>query len=140
MAAELPVNFSKGTFMQIKDVRLESFTVQIQCDRCDVLAEDGEVDFSEMASIHIKAGYGSIFGDGNDVQVDLCQHCLKLALGQWLRVTNPAQEEVSLQRRLDLSNSDRHGGEFPAKADASLQVPRDMPVQERRSLDDDVQT
>jgi len=68
-----------GTNMQIKDVRPESFTKQIRCDRCGHLAELGEVEFHEMASLDLKAGYGSIFGDGNDVQIDLCQHCLKLS-------------------------------------------------------------
>ena len=126
--------------MQIKDVRPESFTKQIRCYHCGLLTENGEVEFSEMTSICMKAGYGSIFGDGNLVEVDLCQHCLKLTLGQWLRVTDPSEEEESLQKRLDLFKPDRHGGEFPTKADKSLQVPRDMPVQERRSLDDDVPT
>lgn len=77
--------------MQIKPVRPELFTKQILCDRCGLLAHKGEVEFSEMTSIHMNEGYGSIFGDGNDVQVDLCQHCLKLTLGQWLRVSAPPQ-------------------------------------------------
>jgi len=74
--------------MQIKDVRPESFTKQIRCDRCERLAENGEVEFHEFASLDLKVGYGSIFGDGNDVQIDLCQHCLKATLGQWLRVVH----------------------------------------------------
>jgi len=61
--------------MQIKDVRPEPFTKQLRCDRCGRLSELGEAEFHEFVSIDLKAGYGSIFGDGNDVQVDLCQHC-----------------------------------------------------------------
>jgi len=75
--------------MQIKDVRPESFTRQIRCDRCGRQSELGEVEFHESVSLELKAGYGSIFGDGNDVQIDLCQHCLKDLLGHWLRVSEP---------------------------------------------------
>lgn len=126
--------------MQIKDVRPESSTQQMRCDRCGLLAQNGEVEFSEMTRIHRKAADGSIFGEGSIVQVDLCQHCLKLTLGQWLRVTSPSQEDGALQKRLELFKPDRHGGEFPTKADKSLWAPRDMLVQERRALDDDAPT
>lgn len=125
--------------MQIKDVRPEPFTSQIRCDRCGLLAANGETEFYEMTCIDFKAGYGSIFGDGNGVQVDLCQHCLKFTLERWLRVIEPAQQERLLQKRLDLFDPKRHGGEFPAGADRALQVPDD-PVQERQSLDDYVQS
>ncbi len=30
--------------------------------------------------------YGSIFGDSNRLKLDLCQHCLKDVLGQWITV------------------------------------------------------
>lgn len=124
--------------MQIKDVRPEPFTAQIRCDRCGLLAANGETEFYEMTCIDFKAGYGSIFGDGNGVQVDLCQHCLKFTLERWLRVIEPAQQRL-LQKRLDLFDPKQHGGEFPAGADRALQVPDDLPVQERQSLDDYVQ-
>ena len=77
--------------MQIKDVRPESFVKQIRCDRCDrlVQADDEALEFQEFVSIDLKAGYASIFGDGNHVQVDLCQHCLKDVLGRWLRIADP---------------------------------------------------
>lgn len=98
--------------MQVKDVKPVTFTSQIRCDRCGLLATNGEIEFHEMTCIDTKAGYGSIFGDGNDVQVDLCQHCLKFTLASWLRVIEPAQQERSLQWRLDQFDPTRHGGEF----------------------------
>lgn len=58
--------------MQIKDVRPESFVKQVCCNRCGLLAELGEAEFQEFVSIELKAGYTSVFGDGNDVQIDLC--------------------------------------------------------------------
>ncbi len=72
--------------MRIKDVRPQSFVKQIRCDRCERLSELGETEFEEFVSVDHKAGYASVFGDGNQVQIDLCQHCVKELLGQWLRV------------------------------------------------------
>lgn len=77
--------------MQIKDVRLEPFTKQIRCDRCGHISELGDAEFGEMVCVDFRAGYGSIFGDGNDIQVDLCQHCLKVTLGHWLRVSETSR-------------------------------------------------
>ena len=125
--------------MQIKDVRAEPFTSQIRCDRCGLLADCGEIEFHEMTCIDAKAGYGSIFGDGNDVQVDLCQLCLKLTLGPWLRVADQAGKDEFLKERLRLFDIKKHGGEFPTAADRSLQVPDDLHVQESQSLSDLVQ-
>ena len=123
--------------MQIKDVRPDSFTKQIRCDRCGRLFEHNDVEFHEAASIDLKAGYGSVFGDGNDVQIDLCQHCLKLTLGRWIRVVEPGQNMRSLKHFLDLFDPEKHGAKFPAVADDSLVAPDDMPVQERQSIDVD---
>lgn len=106
-----------GVHMQIKGVRPESFVKQIRCDRCGLLAELGEAEFQEFVSIELKAGYASIFGDGNDVQVDLCQQCLKASLGAWLRVSNAATMTDLLQEQLRRFDPDRHGGEFPTTAD-----------------------
>lgn len=122
--------------MQITDVRPESFTKQIRCDRCGRLSELGDAEFQETVCIDLKAGYGSIFGDGNDVQVDLCQHCLKVTLGRWLRVSEPGKAKQLLIERLRLLDPDRHGGEFPTRADGSLVEPEDFPLQDRRALDD----
>lgn len=116
--------------MQIKDVRPASFVKQIRCDRCDRLAEvgDSELEFQEFVSIDRKADYASIFGDGNRVQVDLCQHCLKDTLGPWLRIDDQSA------KTLGLFDPDRHGGEFPSAADASLREPEDMQVQDRMPI------
>lgn len=51
-------------------------------------ALDGE--WNERVSINFHGGYHSIFGDGNVVEMDLCQHCVKEVLGQWIRVTEQA--------------------------------------------------
>lgn len=57
------------------------------CDRCGRRTEEGDMDWPERLSIDFVAGYASVFGDGNRVQLDLCQHCLREVLGEWLRVS-----------------------------------------------------
>lgn len=118
--------------MKIKDVYPASFVKQIRCDRCDRLAEvgDAELEFQEFVSIDLKAGYASIFGDGNRVQVDLCQHCLKDVLGRWLRIDDPRAKSL---RQFDPS---RYGGEFSSAADVSLREPDDVQVQGRMPLNE----
>lgn len=31
-------------------------------------------------------GYGSVFGDGDTLVLDMCQHCLKQKLGEFVRI------------------------------------------------------
>lgn len=59
------------------------------CDRCgrEMARRDQDGEWEERISIAYRGGYHSIFGDGNAVELDLCQHCLKEVLGPWLRVT-----------------------------------------------------
>nr|WP_237203814.1 hypothetical protein [Ralstonia solanacearum] len=57
------------------------------CDRCKrrMTPEDGE--WQERLAFDHTCGFDSIFGDGNTVSLDLCQHCAREVLGQWLRIT-----------------------------------------------------
>lgn len=71
----------------------------IQCDKClkvyvDAEQEDNCItsmndmfELGEFHSISITGGYGSVFGDGNIVQADICQHCLQNLIGQFCRIT-----------------------------------------------------
>ena len=70
----------------------------------------------EMMSISFDAGYGSIFGDGNRVEVDLCEACLRDTLGAWLRVRTVA--DTSLATKLAAFKPEVHGGEFPSSQSA----------------------
>ena len=49
----------------------------IICDDCGkrITSED-IIEWQEAYSIRLMGGYGSIFGDGTTVRIDLCQHCL----------------------------------------------------------------
>jgi hypothetical protein len=59
------------------------------CDRCQrrMTPDDTPWEWAEKLSIVFTAGYGSIFGDGCKVEIDLCQQCVKETLGAWLRIT-----------------------------------------------------
>lgn len=75
--------------MQLKGIRAISVVDQIGCDRCGKEVHRSEPGFEQMTSIGFDAGYDSIFGDGNRVEVDLCETCLQATLGTWLRVRAP---------------------------------------------------
>jgi len=98
--------------MQLRTIETVSMVHQIRCDRCGKAAERGEVGFQEMTSIGFDAGYDSIFGDGNRVEVDLCEPCLRDTLGAWLRLKTPA--DTPLATMLAAFKPELHGGEFPA--------------------------
>ena len=59
------------------------------CDKCHFHAEKDTLEFHEFLSIDRKAGFGSVFGDGNRLKLDLCQRCVKALLNQWLSVSEP---------------------------------------------------
>lgn len=86
-------------------------TAALICDRCGIEPPANGSEFHEFTSIGYVAGYGSIFGDGNRVEIDLCQCCLREALGAWLRVIE--SERPALATMLQAFDPARHGGEFP---------------------------
>lgn len=54
----------------------------ITCDICKRKLVGPELE--EFCSVEKHCGYGSVFGDGNLVKIDMCQHCLKDKLGEFL--------------------------------------------------------
>lgn len=98
--------------MQLKTTETISVVHQIRCDRCGKEVERGEIGFGEMTSIGLDASYNSVFGDGNRVEVDLCEPCLRDTLGPWLRVKTPA--DTPFAKMLAAFKPEVHGGEFPA--------------------------
>jgi hypothetical protein len=99
--------------MKIETMESVSVVDQIKCDRCGKVTQRDELTFHAMTSIGFTAGYASIFGDGNRVEIDLCEPCLKDVLGEWLRV-RPTYEP-SLPTMLAAFNPKLHGGEFPPR-------------------------
>jgi len=93
--------------------------IAIVCDRCGLRALRAGEDncFKRMTSIGFMAQEGSTFGQGQRVEIDLCEPCLRDALGQWLRLRTPDGEELGADLAVALAAFDpaRHGGEFPGE-------------------------
>ena len=58
---------------------------QLECITCDVCGkktlENDVFELQEMQNINFIGGYTSIFGDGIEIDLDICQFCLKERLG-----------------------------------------------------------
>jgi hypothetical protein len=72
----------------------QEVAVSVTCDVCgkvyktEISGFDDDVfEVQEFTHIRLHGGYGSIFGDGDTVECDLCQNCLKDVLGAHLRIT-----------------------------------------------------
>ena len=50
----------------------------ITCDKCgkEYSKVNNPEEIHEFLSIDFVGGYDSVFGDGTDVECDICQHCL----------------------------------------------------------------
>ncbi len=57
------------------------------CDRCERRAKLNDPEFHEFITSDRIVGFGSIFGDGNSIHLDICQHCMKSLLGSWIRIS-----------------------------------------------------
>ena len=93
----------------------------ISCDRCGQTWTTDAIREAEFTSIDFIGGYDSVFGDGSQVELDLCQQCLKQTLGQWLRVSDRDHDETALARDLKAFDPARHGGEVFADAPVGLE-------------------
>lgn len=61
--------------------------IELNCDRCGrVVPASDAVEWQEALQLRFTGGFGSVFGDGARVAVDLCQHCVKELLGPYCRV------------------------------------------------------
>jgi hypothetical protein len=92
-----------------EQTKKEEVVVAIQCDCCKKVYHAEETRFDEKMGVacitnqndmwdlqefhHIDftGGYGSIFGDGTQVQCDICQHCLHKMISPFMRAVDPYQ-------------------------------------------------
>ncbi len=101
--------------LKYKQVKIERLVCA--CDRCNREMEKGttDIEWQERFALSFRAGYGSVFGDGNYVEGDFCQECIQQLLGRWLRVTDddpfePQFKSESEPRRI--LNSGQHEAEL----------------------------
>ena len=71
--------------MKQLDMKPQTYVKRLVCDRCARQVDQADMEFAEFLSFAHQGGYGSVFGDGHEIEVDLCQHCVKEVLGQWVR-------------------------------------------------------
>lgn len=59
----------------------QEFIKAVKCDVCgkeySCIGTKDVFELQEMVSIKHRCGFGSIFGDGNIINTDVCQHCFK---------------------------------------------------------------
>lgn len=61
--------------------------ISITCDICKKTFKANDwTESQEFVKIRQDCGFGSVFGDTNIVEIDICQHCLKEKLGEFIRI------------------------------------------------------
>jgi hypothetical protein len=68
----------------------------VTCDRCGAqMNEDNPASgYGNRTQVRFRAGYASLFGDGNRVEGDFCDQCLHDLLGRYLRIVEPDPKEA----------------------------------------------
>ena len=56
--------------------KIEQDIASIKCDICGKVYDADDHEIQEFHHIDFFGGYGSIFGNGTQVNCDMCQHCL----------------------------------------------------------------
>ena len=82
------MKIEKKTLEEVKQI------TAIRCDICkkEFAVEDYE-ECQEFLHINFTGGYGSIFGDENKVQCDICQHCLYSFISKYARINGSWRDE-----------------------------------------------
>lgn len=62
------------------------------CNCCGRELLEDDYESQEHLRIDFKAGYASVFGDGNTVRAVLCQHCVQKHLGPWLTIIEEPED------------------------------------------------
>ena len=52
------------------------------CDVCQTKYDD-DMELQEFTTVYKDCGYASVFGDGNEFLIDICQHCLKKIINNY---------------------------------------------------------
>jgi len=71
-----------------------SEVVSVTCSKCHrVITPADWVDWQEYQTISFTGGYGSNFGDGKTIRIDLCQQCLFDLVGDFYEVEEDCDVE-----------------------------------------------
>ncbi len=64
------------------------------CDVCKREFTAHDLETQEFHHVQFTGGYESVFGDGTQVECDICQHCLKQLIGEHCRRTDSAAQQA----------------------------------------------
>ena len=80
----------KATPATERNVQVSSIT----CDVCGktYIPDEDLMEFQEFIRLNFFGGYNSVFGDMSHCTLDICQHCLKEKLGEWIVVKQEGEE------------------------------------------------
>ena len=67
------------------EIREVPQVISITCDVCKK-DYDNTFDTQEFLTYTNSCGYGSVFGDGTLIELDMCQHCQKDLLGKYIHI------------------------------------------------------
>jgi hypothetical protein len=71
-----------------KRIKVEEVT-GYECDRCKkFIALNDWIEAQEMLRWRMTGGYGSVFGDGARISLDLCQNCTEEILGAFIQIND----------------------------------------------------
>lgn len=71
----------------VKETIEHEVTESITCDICKKTFDKEDIfEVQEFTHIKMSCGYGSVFGDGDSIELDICQNCLKEKLGEYIRI------------------------------------------------------
>ena len=93
------------------------FLVSFICDRCKNEFENRSFELSIFQHIRFTGGYGSLFGDMNNIECDLCDKCMYELIGPYFRTysefgENDINEKEILvnfkRKRLKMENATKH--------------------------------
>jgi hypothetical protein len=70
---------------------LQEVVSEIVCDRCQKSVESLAPSFDLYTTIRHICGYGSVWKDGQIIELDLCEKCLKVLIGDVCRIIDPAE-------------------------------------------------
>ena len=72
----------------------------MECDGChkvyDFRNKEHLAEINEFICLHRKTGPGSIVGEGLEVHMDLCQHCVEGQLSRFITMKNPKTQKTWL--------------------------------------------
>lgn len=83
--------------------KVVQITSKLTCDGCGEQAAPNDFEFHEFISVNHQCGYGSKHGDGNLLNIDLCQQCLANMCGDSLRITEANTKHYS-DSRIDVKD------------------------------------